>query len=102
MEIQALTSVFAGDLRVAGKLISRRLQFFDLCIEKPQTGKPIIYVPPAIAPRHAPGVADGEIDFPSALIKFLGDLGARLTCSDHKDGPRRERRRIAVLHRVNL
>ena len=76
MEIQALTSVFARDLRVTGKLISRRLKFLDHCIEQPQTGKPIIDVPPAIAARHAPGVADGKIDFPSALIEFLGDLGA--------------------------
>jgi hypothetical protein len=47
-------------------------------------GEPIIDIPAAISSGHTSGAADREVDFPSTLIKFLGNLRSGLPGSHHE------------------
>src|ERR1700674_3829588 len=58
------------------EFVCGRFQFFDLGFEYPDPGEPIIDIPAAISSGYTSGAADREIDFPSTLIKFLGNLRA--------------------------
>src|SRR5215469_7844592 len=84
VQIQALATVLARDLRVWMELICRRFQFFNLRIEHSNPGEPVIDILTAIPSRHAPGTADREINFPATLIQLLGNLRSRLPGSHDK------------------
>src|SRR5277367_3431988 len=83
VQIQALSTVLARNLRVWMEFICGRFQFFDLGVEYPDPGEPIIDIPAAISSGHTSGAADREIDFPSTLIEFLGNLRSGLPRPNH-------------------
>src|SRR5215469_14231220 len=84
------------------ELRSGRFQFADLRIEHSHAREPIIDVPTAIPPGYAPSATDREIHLSPSLVQLFSDLCAGLSGSDYEDRTGRQRRRILVLHRVDL
>src|SRR5262249_8893809 len=102
MQVQALATILAGNLRMRGELGPGRFQLADFGVEQPDMSEPIVDVPAPIPPRHASSAADGEIDLPSALVEFFGNLGSGLPRPDYQNGACRQRRRVLIINRVNL
>ena len=84
VQIQTLSTVLARNLRLRMEFVRGRFQFFDLGVEYPDPGEPVSDILAAISSGHTSGTADREIDFPSTLIKFLGNLRSRLPGSHHE------------------
>src|SRR3984885_16372794 len=84
VQIQALSTVLARNLRVWVEFICGRFQFFDLDVEYPDPGEPITDILAAISSGHTSGAADREIDFSSTLMNFLGNLRSGLPGSHHE------------------
>ena len=64
VQIQALSTVLARNLRVWMEFVCGRFQFFDLGVEYPDSCEPITDILAAISSGHTSGAADREIDFP--------------------------------------
>jgi len=62
VQIQALSTVLARNLRVWMEFICGRFQFFDPCVEYPDPGEPIIAILAAISSGQTSGAAEVLLD----------------------------------------
>src|SRR5580704_7538513 len=84
MQVQTLAPVLPGDLWMWVELFRWRFQGLYLGVKHSHAREPITDILAAISSGHTPGAADREIDFPSTLIEFLGNLRSGLPGSHHE------------------
>src|SRR6516162_11072875 len=89
-------------MRLAGKLGLRRRQLGDGLVVLAELLKPPVRVLATITARRATSTTDGEVDFSTGLIKFLGNLCAGLAASYYQHGARQQSFRITIVVGMNL
>ncbi len=63
---------------------------------------PLQDIPPAVAARHAPGLARAQVHLAAGGQQVFRDLAAGLRAADHDHRARRQRTRVAVIGGVQL
>src|SRR6516165_30026 len=89
-------------MRLAGKLGLRRRQVGDGLVVLAELLKPPVRVLATIMARRATSTTDGEVNFSTGLIKFLGNLCAGLATSYYQHGTRQQPLWVTITVRMNL
>src|SRR6516164_3043604 len=89
-------------MRLAGKLGLRRRQLGDGLVVLAELLKPPVRVLAAITAGRATSTPDGEVDFSTGLIEFLGNLCAGLPASYYQHSARQQLLRVTIAVGMNL
>src|SRR5215207_1578344 len=96
MAIEVMPAVAAGQLRVGLSRASPRRKLVDRALEPAQQPEPGSGVLASVAARYPPTAPARKKDLPSRPDQLFRNLAAGLPTTDNKDGPRRQRPRVAV------